>query len=62
MAILCLLPSLGETEDTKVWSDQQLITFAIYSYVVIAAYLACLALAMTNLFQFIFRTTQAIVN
>lgn len=47
------IPYLQATEDTSGWSHGQLVTFVISTYLILAGYLATLALALTNFSQFI---------
>ena len=50
---MALIPSLGDTVETKDWSTKQVNTFVTCTYLIIFAYLTVLVLAITNFFQFI---------
>ena len=48
-----LLPWLGNTIDTSQWSQSEITTFAVISYLVLAVYIASFALLVANLSQYI---------
>ena len=50
-----LLPDLGLTNDTKDWSDAQIWSFAICTYLIIALYIITTAIAMHNFVVFVIR-------
>ena len=59
---MALLPYLGETDDTKNWSELQLNTFAASTYLIIAMLIALLALALTNLFRHIVKRGRLLMH
>ena len=50
---MALLPYLGETDDTKNWSELQLNTFAASTYLIIALYTFTTVIAMHNFVVFV---------
>ena len=50
-----LLPYLGETTETKDWTDAQIMSFAICTYLVVALYLAAIGIAVHNFVKFVLR-------
>ena len=57
---MSLLPCLGETTDTMDWSDTQLWTFVVCTYLILLAFGLGMLLALQNLNEFVLsqRSTQ----
>ena len=53
-----LLPYLGETTETKDWTDAQIMSFAICTYLVAGAFIVGLVLACHNLMLFVISDNQ----
>ena len=53
------IPNLGETPDTEDWSESQVQTFIVCTYLILTAYFTVLLLAASNFFQFIFAQAKS---
>ena len=50
-----LVPYLGETADTKNWTDSQIRLFAICHYTVVALFLIAISIALNNFVKLVVR-------
>ena len=48
-----LLPDLGLTDDTKDWSDAQIWSFAICTYLIISMFIGATYFAVINIVRFV---------
>ena len=55
---MSLLPCLGETTDTMDWSDTQLWTFVVCTYLICSLYLLEIGIALVNFMRFVVKADK----